>query len=63
MDYTCILFSYDDLMDIPGDDEETKYMHDAHGVETAAQMLMQVFKKPGDFKPINTLPVLTAFHE
>ena len=63
MDYTCILFSYDDLMDVPGDNEGTKYMHDARGVEKAAQMLMQIFKNPGDFKPIDTLPVLTAFHE
>lgn len=50
-------------MDVPGDGEETKYMHDARGVEKAAEMLMQTFKKPEEFKPVNTLPVLTAFHE
>ena len=63
MDYTCVVFSYDDLMDVPGDNEETKYMHDARGVEKAAQMLLHIFKKPEEFKPIDTLPVLTAFHE
>jgi len=63
MDYTSILFSYDDLMDVPGDDEETKYMNDARGVEKAAQMLMRIFKKPEKFKPIESLPVLTTFHE
>jgi len=63
MDYTSILFSYDDLMDIPGDGEETKYMHDTNGVEKAAQMLMHIFKKPDEFKPTKTLPVLTTFHE
>ena len=63
MDYTSILFSYDDLMDVPGDDEETKYMHDAHGVEKAAQMLIHIFKKPEEFKPIDSLPILTTFHE
>ena len=63
MDYTSILFSYDDLMDDPGDDEDTKYMHDARGVEKAAQTLMQMFKNPKEFKPIESLPVLTTFHE
>ena len=63
IDYTCILFSYDDLLDIPGDDEETKYMRSARGAENAAQMLIEIFKKPEDFKPIDSLPVLTAFHE
>ena len=63
MDYTSILFSYDDLMDIPGNDEETKYMHDTHGVEKAAQVLMHIFKEPEEFKPTNTLPVLMTFHE
>jgi hypothetical protein len=63
MDYTSILFSWDDLMDIPGNDEETKYMHDARGVEKAGQILMNIFKKPEEFKPTETLPVLTTFHE
>ena len=63
MDYTSILFAYDDLMDDPGDDEETKYMHDANGVEKAVQMLMNIFEKPEEFKPIKSLPVLTTFHE
>ena len=63
MDYIAILFSYDDLMDIPGDDEGTKYMHETRGVEKSAQMLMHIFKKPEEFKPVETLPVLVTFHE
>ena len=63
MDYISILFSYDDLMDVPGEDEETKYMHDVHGVEKAAQMLMRIFKKPEEFRLIETVPVLMTFHE
>ena len=63
MDYTSILFAYDDLMDIPGNDEETKYMQDSRGVKKAAQVLMDIFKKPQDFQPIESLPVLTTFHE
>jgi len=63
MDYISILFSYDDLMDIPGDSEETKYMHDAHGVERSAQRLIHFFEKPEEFEPIEGLPVVTAYHE
>jgi len=63
MDYTSITFSFDDLMDVPGDNEETLYMHDARCVEEAARMLMHIFKKPDEFRPIKTLPVLTTFHE
>ena len=63
MDYTSILFCYDDLMDVPGEGEDTKYMHDAHGAEKAAQMLMHIFSEPEKFTPIKTLPVLTTYHE
>ena len=63
MDFISILFSYDDLMDIPGDSEETKYMHDADHVEKAAQILMQIFEGPTEYTPIEALPVLTTYHE
>ena len=63
MDFLCILFSYDDLMDVPGEGEDTKYMHNARSVEKAAQMLIQIFKKPEEFRPIEALPVLTTYHE
>ena len=63
MDFLYILFSYDDLMDVPGKGEDTKYMHNAHGVEKAAQMLIRIFKKPEEFRPVETLPVLTTYHE
>ena len=63
IDYLIALFAYDDLMDVPGDDDSTQFMHNRHGADKASQLLMYVFKKPEDFKPIPGLPVISTYHE
>jgi hypothetical protein len=58
-DYMAILFTYDDLMDLPSSD----LMHDRMGADKAAKVMMSVLNEPDKFRPVAGLPVATAFHE
>ena len=58
-DYMSILFTYDDLMDLPS----SELMHDRMGADRAAKVMMSVLTEPHKFRPVPGLPVATAFHE
>lgn len=58
-DYMSILFTYDDLMDLPS----SELMHDQMGADKAAKVMMSVLTEPLKFRPVPGLPVATAFHE
>lgn len=58
-DYMSILFTYDDLMDLPS----SELMHDRMGADRAAMVMMSVLTEPHKFRPVPGLPVATAFHE
>src|SRR5258706_6836666 len=47
-DYMSILFTYDDLMDLPS----SELMHDRMGADRAAMVMMSVLIEPHKFRPV-----------